>query len=111
MTDRIDTLYQIVDGYNARYPDGNNPFAILGRLLEEAGEVATAVNHLERTGAKVEKHGAPDPAALAHEIEDLIHTALALARYYAVEPIVDSAIAETHARLVRAGAIAPARSR
>lgn len=108
MVDRLDRLYDIVDGYNDRFPDGNSPFAIVTRLLEEAGEVATVINHLERVGAKVAKRGAPDPTELAYEIEDLVHTALSLARYYGVESVVDEAIARTHADLTGAGHIKPA---
>jgi NTP pyrophosphatase (non-canonical NTP hydrolase) len=107
MVDRLDRLYEIVDGYNVRFPDGNHPFAIITRLLEEAGEVASAVNHLEKVGAKVAKHGAPDPVALGYEIEDLIHTALSLARFYGVEHVVDEAINRTHDQLVASGAITP----
>lgn len=103
--DRLDHLYDIVDGFNLRFPDGNTPFAIVTRLLEEAGEVASAVNHLERIGAKVAKHGPPDPVGLAYEIEDLLHCVLSLARYYQIEPAVDEAIARTHRDLRAAGAI------
>src|ERR1700712_4735282 len=88
MADRLERLYDIVDGYNDRFPEGDTPFAIVTRLLEEAGEGATVVNHLERAGAKVAKRGVPDPAELASELEDLIHTALSLARFYGVEAAV-----------------------
>jgi NTP pyrophosphatase (non-canonical NTP hydrolase) len=107
MVDRLDRLYEIVDGFNVRFPEGNGPFAIVTRLLEEAGEVASVVNHLEGVGAKVAKHGTPDPIALGYEIEDLIHTALSLARFYGVEHIVDEAIDRTHDQLAASGAIAP----
>jgi len=108
MVDRLDLLYEVVDGYNVRFPEGNDPFRILVRLAEELGEIAAEVNHLERTGAKVLKHGEPDRNALGYEIEDLLHTALALARYYGVESAVDQAVRETHDRLASVGAITSA---
>lgn len=40
-------LYAAVDGYYARYPEGNTPFEIMTRLCEEAGELASAVSHFE----------------------------------------------------------------
>ncbi len=89
-------LYEVADLYNARYPDGNEPFRILSRLTEELGEIAAEVNHLERTGAKVVKRGEPEPGNLGYEIADLLHNALALARYYQVEPVVDHAARQIH---------------
>ncbi|CAM3391800.1 hypothetical protein STSO111631_17280 [Stackebrandtia soli] len=99
MTDRLNKLYEIADGYRATFDDGDSPFVILARLTEELGEIATAVNHLERKGAKVDKHGEPDPSALAEELEDLLHNTLALARHYGVEGALDAAIDATHARV------------
>ena len=46
-------LYLTLDGYNKKYPEGNTPFQIITRLCEEAGELASAVNHFEGSGAKV----------------------------------------------------------
>lgn len=92
-------LYEIADGYLRRHPEGNDPFRILARLTEELGEVANEVHHLERDGAKVAKHGEPDPAALADEIEDLLHTVMALVRHYELEDSLDGVIRATHQRV------------
>ncbi|HLL80704.1 MAG TPA: hypothetical protein VKT25_14445 [Ktedonobacteraceae bacterium] len=81
----LQTLYLIVDKYNARFPGGNTPFHTITRLCEEAGELAGAVNHFEGTGIKREKHGEPDRAALAKEVFDVMLAALSIARYYGVE--------------------------
>ena len=89
-------LYELVDAYNRKYPRGDTPFQIVARLCEEAGEVASAVNHFEDTGAKRAKHGAPDRAALAKEIHDVIRTALSLARYYGVEAELRASIESLH---------------
>ena len=102
MADRLNVLYEVTDLYNARFPDGNDPFRILSRLSEELGEIAAEVNHLERTGAKVVKRGIPEPKKLGYEIVDLLHNALALARYYEIESVVDQAVEETREDLRRA---------
>lgn len=108
MTDYWDRLYHLVEGYNARFPDGNAPFQIVARLCEEAGELASAVNHFEDTGAKQQKHGAPDRGALAGEVHDVIRTALSIARYYSVEREVCASIDATYERLALGGYLTPA---
>lgn len=90
--DYFDKLLLTVDGYNKKYPDGNHPFQIITRLCEEAGELASEVNHFEDMGAKRLKHGFPDKKALAKEIQDVIRTALSVARYYEVEQELKDAI-------------------
>lgn len=105
VVDRLQVLYEVADGYSVRYPEGNEPFRILSRMTEELGEVAAEISHLERTGAKVLKRGEPDRKALGYEIEDLLHTALTLARWYGVEDAVDEAAQKAHAGLSAGGEI------
>ncbi len=92
MPDYFGKLLLTVDGYNKKYPNGNHPFQIITRLCEEAGELASEVNHFEDIGAKRLKHGLPDKKALAKEIQDVIRTALSVARYYEVEQELKEAI-------------------
>jgi formate hydrogenlyase subunit 6/NADH:ubiquinone oxidoreductase subunit I len=42
----------------------------MARLLEERGELAEQVNHFEGTGVKRDKHGRPDKAKLAKEVQE-----------------------------------------
>ena len=99
MVDRLNVLYEVADLYKARFPNGNAPFQILSRLLEELGEIAAEVNHLERVGAKVAKRGDPQPTKLAFEMVDLLHNALALARHYQIENTIDQAAEQTRREL------------
>jgi NTP pyrophosphatase (non-canonical NTP hydrolase) len=92
--DYFGKLLLTVDGYNKKYPEGNTPFCIVTRLCEEAGEVASAVNHFEGIGAKRAKHGAPNKSALAKEVQDVIRTALSIACYYGIEPELGGAIGQ-----------------
>lgn len=43
----MEKLYAITRGLNHRFPNGNDPFQIMPRLLEEGGELAQLVNHFE----------------------------------------------------------------
>jgi NTP pyrophosphatase (non-canonical NTP hydrolase) len=99
LPDYFDRLYCAVDGYNKKYPNGNTPFQIVARLCEEAGELASAVNHFEDTGIKRQKHGEPDKDALAKEVQDVIRTALSIARYYGIEQELKESIDYTYQRL------------
>ncbi|WP_154796400.1 AAA family ATPase [Occultella kanbiaonis] len=93
----------IAEGYAAAFPDGDDPLRILARMTEELGEVASAVAHLERHGAKVAKHGEPDVQQFADEVEDLVHNAFALLRAYGAEQAFDRAVAGTLRRLRDSG--------
>ncbi len=104
--DYLERLYRIVDGLNARFPGGDEPFRIVTRLCEEAGELASAVNHFEGTGVKRSKHGIPDPRMLAKEIQDVLRAALALARHYGVEDQLRSSIDDSFHKLLAEGYIA-----
>jgi len=90
--DYLATLYALVDALNTRFPLGNEPFQMMTRIAEEVGELAQAVNHRERAGAKVEKHGPPDTAKLADEVHHVIRAALSVARYYGIERELENSI-------------------
>ncbi len=64
-------IYMIAKGLNNRFGGDDDPFRITTRLLEEAGEVASEVNHLERCGLKKEKAGEPDRKKLAKELQQV----------------------------------------
>jgi NTP pyrophosphatase (non-canonical NTP hydrolase) len=106
--DYFDRLLLAVDGYNVKFPSGNTPFQIIARLCEEAGELAAAVNHFEDTGVKRQKHGTPDKAALAKEVQDVMRTALSVARCYGIERELRDSIDETDQRLRDGGYITDA---
>lgn len=97
--DYFDRLLRNVAGLNAKFPDGNGPFQIMTRLCEEAGELAQAVNHVERSGIKVEKYGPPDLAHLADEVHHVLRAALAVAVHYGIVDEVRASIDRSTARL------------
>jgi|SRR5579859_2431114 len=98
-TDYLGVLYHLVDALNERFPEGNNPFQITTRLLEESGEIARQVNIREGSGIKAQKHGKPDNAELAKEVLDVLRAALSVARYYGVEKELEDAICERYDKI------------
>lgn len=88
-------LYAITHGLNRRFPNGNDPFQMMTRLLEESGELAQMVNHFEGTGIKLEKYGAPDKAKMAKEIMDVLRCGLQVAIYYGLEQELEKKIDES----------------
>jgi len=92
-----------VAGLNRRFPNGNQPFQILSRLLEEAGELAQQVHHFEGAGVKREKYGAPDREKLAKEVMDVMRCALQIAQYYRIESELAALIDQAYRRLKTEG--------
>lgn len=103
--DYFDKLLLTTGAYNKKYPKGNTPFQIITRLCEEAGELASEVNHFEDTGAKRLKHGLPDRKALAKEVQDVIRTALSIARYDGIEQELRDAIDQSYQTKIDEGYI------
>jgi len=81
----MNKLYELAKGYTNRFPDGNTPYQIVTRILEECGEVASEVNHFENSGIKTLKHGEPSKQHLADEIKQAVNALIQLAMYYKVE--------------------------
>ena len=88
----MEKLYLLATGYNNRFPDGKQPYQIMTRILEECGEVASEVNHFEKSGIKVLKHGAPSKQHMADEIKQAINGLIQLAVYYGVEAELEASI-------------------
>ena len=81
----MEKLYQLAKDYTQRFPDGNSPYQIVARILEECGEVASAVNHFEGSGIKALKHGMPSKQHLADEMKQAVNALVQLAMFYHVE--------------------------
>lgn len=81
----LDKLITINEALFRAFPNGNQPFQIMTRLLEECGELAEQVNHFEGSGVKRQKHGEPDRAKLAKEVQDVMRCALQIAHHYGIE--------------------------
>jgi NTP pyrophosphatase (non-canonical NTP hydrolase) len=101
----LDELWQITEGLNHRFPDGNDPYQIMTRLLEECGELAQQVNHFEGGGVKHQKYGEPDKHKMAKEIMDVLRAALQIALYYEARPELDENILLALVALKREGYI------
>lgn len=101
----IEMLYAINRGLDRRFPHGAGPFQIVARLLEESGELAGAVNHLEGAGVKHEKHGPPDKAHLAKEVQDVLRCALQIAQHYGIEEELRASVEGSYRRMQAEGLI------
>jgi len=101
--DLMERLKIISVGLSRRFPDHNEPFQIMTRLLEECGELAEQVNHFEGTGVKLEKYGQPDKAKLAKEVQDVLRCALQITQYYGIEQELAVSIENSYQRLKAEG--------
>lgn len=85
-------LSAIVDALDVRFPDGNSAFQRISRLAEECGELASAVNHRESMGIKVQKHGEATDEHLVKELQDVLRATLGIAKHYGVEAQLEQSI-------------------
>lgn len=102
----LEELLTMANGMNKRFPDGNKPYEIMTRLLEECGEIASEVNHLENSGTKVFRHGEASKEDLAGEIKDALNALMQLTIYYHVEEEVERSVEKAIQRLTGEGCIA-----
>jgi len=104
-SDLMERLTAVSMGLSRRFPNHNEPFQIITRLLEECGELAEQVNHFEGTGVKREKYGEPDKAKLAKEVQDVMRCALQIAQHYGVQPELEASIEQSYQHLKAEGFI------
>lgn len=88
----MEKLYLLAQALNSKYPEGNEPFQIGTRILEECGEVASAINHFEKTGIKTLKHGEPEKKNMAKEVMQALTSLTQLVLYYGIEDELKEAI-------------------
>jgi len=98
-------LITMAKGMNNRFPEGNKPYEIMTRLLEECGEVAKEVNHFENSGTKSLRHGTPSKEKLAGEIRDVLNAIMQLTVYYQVEGELEEAVNKSIESLMGEGCI------
>jgi NTP pyrophosphatase (non-canonical NTP hydrolase) len=101
----LEKPFLVAHGFQHRFPRGDDPFQMMTRLLEECGELAQQVNHFEGSGVKREKHGDPDRAHLAKEIQQVVGAALQIAVHYGVEHEVEESFEWVYGRLLQEGHI------
>jgi NTP pyrophosphatase (non-canonical NTP hydrolase) len=101
--DTYQNLLLVSRGLTKKFPNGNEPFQIITRICEEAGEVAKEVNHFENTGIKREKYGEPSKDSLAGEIKNLITATLTLVDYYEIHEELDASVKKSLGRLKEMG--------
>ena len=98
-----DILLQLAQGMNARFPEGNEPYQIMTRLLEECGEVVKEVHRFEKSGTKVIRHGAGSKEDLAGEVKDALNALMQLVLYYGIEAEVLQTVKDSIIRLQEEG--------
>ena len=101
----LEKLYTIAHGLNRRFPEGNDPFQKMPRLLDESDELAQMVNHFEGTGINQGKYGSPDKTELSKEVKDLLRCTLQIAIYYGVEDELENKINGSYEKMRTEGLI------
>ncbi len=103
----IEKLYKIAEGLNNRFQDGDDPFYLVTRLAEECAEVASQVNLFERKGVKTQKLGAPDRAAFAKALQDVMRAVFQLAIHDELQPELAASVDRSYREIVSEGWVMP----
>lgn len=103
--DTFTALKAIVEALDKRFPDGNAAFQRVSRLAEECGELAAAVNHKEKMGIKLQKHGEPNDDHLVKELQDVLRATLGIARHYGFEEKLEQSIEDFYKAYQKEGFI------
>ena len=98
-----DIINKVTDGFNNRFKNGNDPFKIITRIVEECGELAAEVNHFEYEGVKTDKLGKPSKEKLAKEARDAIGAIMQIVKYYRIEKELEESFRYTYNRLKEEG--------
>jgi len=101
----MEKFYKMVEASNKRFPEGVQPYQMITRLLEEAGEVAAEVNHWEGSVIKRLKHGEPCKEKLANELRQAMVELFKIAVYYSVEKELEDSINQSLLRAKSEGLI------
>lgn len=101
----MEKFYMIAEGLKKRFPEGEEPYQMVTRLLEECGEVAAEVNHWEDSGVKRQKRGEPSKENLANELKQAIVALFRIAIYYSVEVELEESVNHSLEKLKREGLI------
>jgi NTP pyrophosphatase (non-canonical NTP hydrolase) len=89
----LSKIKKINKGLYRRFGKNKEPFSIMTRLLEEAGELAQVVNHFENQGSKNERYGSVhDPKRLGEEAVGVLINLMQIVEYYQGEHSVSEAI-------------------
>jgi NTP pyrophosphatase (non-canonical NTP hydrolase) len=99
----LERLIAVTIGYSRKFPDGNEPFQMMTRLLEECGELAQQVNHFENSGVKRAKHGEPSKMKMAEEVQDVLCCAFQVAQHYHIEAELEAALERAYQSLKTQG--------
>jgi NTP pyrophosphatase (non-canonical NTP hydrolase) len=98
-------IKQTTQGLNRKFPDWNEPYMMISRLMEECGELASEVNHFENMGNRWEKRGKPDKEKLAGEIKNVLWCVTQVIQYYDVEDEVKKSLEKTREAMIQKGYI------
>jgi len=101
----IEAFYKMAEGARKRFPEGNEPFKMAARLLEECGEVAAEIHHWEDSGIKRQKRGEPSKESLANELRQAMVCLFGIAAYYSVEAELEESVKRTVQRLKAEGLV------
>jgi len=80
--DDLEKILKVAEAQTKRFPNGNDPFKIVSRLLEESGEVAWELNHYDRKGISLECKNKDGKREIMCEMYQVMISLCHLLQYY-----------------------------
>jgi NTP pyrophosphatase (non-canonical NTP hydrolase) len=80
--DYLEMLMKIANAQTNLFPKGDEPFKIGCRVLEEAGELVSELNHYERRGISIEKGNSDGKEHMALEAFQVCEVVCQLMQYF-----------------------------
>lgn len=80
--DLLNKISLIAQAQSKRFPNGDEPFKIMSRLLEECGEVSWELNHYERANVSVERNCKDNKENIVNEAFQVVMVLNQLLQYF-----------------------------
>lgn len=80
--DLLSKISLVAQAQSKRFPNGDEPFKIMSRLLEECGEVSWELNHYERMNISVERNCKNNKENIVAEAYQVVMVLSQLLQYF-----------------------------
>jgi NTP pyrophosphatase (non-canonical NTP hydrolase) len=99
----IEKVFTVAKAQSNRFPEGDYPFNIVSRLLEEGGEVAWELNHYARKGISIDRFNPDGKRELVYETYQVMIALCQLMQYFNLEDDLKKRMDEVHQEYLNKG--------
>ncbi|MDD3041296.1 hypothetical protein [Bacteroides sp.] len=101
--DLVTKVRRVAEAQTRRFPEGNDPFKIGCRILEEVGEVVWELNHYERKGIPISENSRENKENLVNETYQVFVALTQLMKYFDLSSDFENRIDEVYQEYIDKG--------